>query len=403
MSQEGTTNLWRLLEVLARRKRFILTTVIVVTLAALAVSLVLPKYYKARSLLLPPKDTSLPVAGLSLLSDVVSVTKGLNLPVMVTTSDVYARMLSSRRIIEPVIANCLSYEQLDARNADEAIKNFLDNSGYEVTEEGLLEITYEDRDPELAARVVNALVEQLDKVNREIATSRARENRSFIEERLDQVRRELDSSRAALEQFQNRYKTVDFDEQIRLATEQAIQLKIRLAETELSLQMMSDKYGPDNTDLKDLKRRREVLLGQIEQLETSNADSSFFSLPIADVPALRGEFEKLYSRVKVNEGLYQTLLSQHEQAKIQENEELPTITILDRAEAPRVKSWPKRAYIVLAAFAVSLVVSILLAAFFEYLTALSVSHPDDYRRAVIFLAAFFGWLPSVKRMKQSLP
>jgi uncharacterized protein involved in exopolysaccharide biosynthesis len=402
MTQPGTSNLWRLLEVIACRRRFVVATVLSVTILALIVSLLLPKYYRATALLLPPKEITVPIAGQGRLAEVVSVTQGLNLPVMVTTSDVYARMLASRRIVEPVIREHLSLEKLGARNMDEAMKKFLAIAEFAVTPEGLLELSFEDRQPELAAAVVNSLVAQLDQVNRDIAGSRARQNRVFIQDRLGQVQRELDSSRADLRTFQDRNRTVDFDEQIRLATEQAIELKIKLSETDLNLQLMADKYTEDNPDFQEWQRKRNALLDQVEELENRNTDSSYFSLPIASIPALRGEYEQLYTRVRVNEGLYQTLLGQLEMAKIQENEELPTITVLDAAEPPGLKSRPKRAYVVLTAFAASLVISVILAAFFEYLKRLSTTQPDDYRRAVLFLGTYFGWLPAVKRMKQAL-
>ena len=103
MNRTGSTNLWLLMEVMTRRRTLILSIVIVVTLAAVIVSLILPKYYQATALLLPPKDMTVPVAGLGRISEVVSVTKGLNLPVLVTTSDVYRRMLMSHRIADGIM------------------------------------------------------------------------------------------------------------------------------------------------------------------------------------------------------------------------------------------------------------------------------------------------------------
>jgi uncharacterized protein involved in exopolysaccharide biosynthesis len=400
MSQTDSTNLWLLLEVLARRRGLILTVTILVTLAAVVTSLLLPKYYRAEALLLPPKDVSIPVAGLGRISEVVSVTKGLNLPVLVTTSDVYRRMLMSHRITDHVIDQFQLVDRYGARNRDEAYLNLMETAEITVTSEGLLLVTVEDRDPTVAADMVNSFVDQLDVVNREIASSRARQNRAFIEERLVQVSEELNSARSEFEAFQMKHKTVDFAQQTKLAVEQAIELKIKLGETDLELAILQNKLGEDNTELLELKRRRSLVANQLEQLERTNQDSSFFSLPIASIPALKGQYDELYARVRVNEGLYTTLLGQLEQAKIQENEELPTITVLDRAEPPQMRSRPKRTIIVVLAFGVSLILSILMAVWLEYLIRLHKTSPEDYDRVQMFIGAFLGWLPGIKKARK---
>ena len=96
MSNPESHNLWLFLELLTRRRRFIFTTVIVITLVATVVAFALPKWYEATSLLLPPKDVSMPIAGTSELAEVVSVVKGLNLPVMVTPSDLFVNVVRRR-------------------------------------------------------------------------------------------------------------------------------------------------------------------------------------------------------------------------------------------------------------------------------------------------------------------
>jgi uncharacterized protein involved in exopolysaccharide biosynthesis len=386
---------------LARRRLFIIVFVMVATLLSVAVALVLPKWYQASALLLPPKDLSLPVPGLARLSDVVSITKGADLPVMVTPSDVYARILESRTIAERIIERFDLKTRFAADYFKQAYDVLMSQSEFKVTDEGLLLISFEDKDPAVAADVVNAFVEELDRVNREIALERVRQNRSFIEERLAQVKQELASARKEFENFQLENRAVDFDEQTRLAIGQAVKLKITLAELDIELKMRERNLAEDNTELVELRRRRHLVSEQLRQLEVSNPDSSFFSLPVASIPALRGQYEVLYSRVTVGESLYRILLEQLEQAKIQENENIPTISILDRAKPPDTKSKPKRLLIVGGTFGLSVLFAVFMAAFLEYLARLKQNSPEDYARVLFFTEAFFGWLPGVKKANRT--
>ena len=103
MTNQGQNNFWVLLDVLARRRRLFMTIVLSTTILATITAFVLPKWYKAEALLLPPKDISAPISGLKDLTDVASVTQGLDLPLLATPSDVYARILKSRAIADTVM------------------------------------------------------------------------------------------------------------------------------------------------------------------------------------------------------------------------------------------------------------------------------------------------------------
>ena len=399
MSEKQPNNFLLLLELMAKRSRFIIGFVATATLVSIIVSLVLPKWYKATAILLPPKQITVPVGGLGEFADAASVTSGLDLPIMVTPSDVYARMLKSRTISEAIMMKFNLYERYDTYNFDEAYEVLMNNADFRVTAEGLLSVSVEDKDPQMAADLTNAFVEELDLVNREIASQRAKHNRDFIEQRLVQVKLELDSARSNFESFQMINKSVDFDQQAKLVTERAVALKVKQAETDLELEMASLELGQDNSKIVELKRKKKFIAAQIEQLETENPDDSYFSVPISKIPTLRGQYEMLYSQVRVNETLYELLLEQREQAKIQVSENSPTISVLDPARPPSIRSQPQRTLIVLATFGFSLIIAILGSATADYFGRLRKNDPDQYRAVDMFLSSYFGWLPGIRNKK----
>ncbi len=390
-------NIWLFMELLARKRNFIFGLVVVATLVATVTAFMLPKWYQANVLLLPPKNTAAAIPGMQDLSQVVSVTGGLDLPTKVTSSDVYARMLKSRTITDTIINRFDLMNHYETSVRFYAREALLGHADFRVTDEGLLSVSFEDQDPQLAADIANAFVTELERLNREIASSRARLNREFVQDRLDQVREELDTARGELEDFQMANRAIDFTQQTRLAIDQAVSLKVDLARTELDLSLKEQTLGKDHAELVELRRRRQIQKDQLEQLEKTNPDSSFFSLPISAIPSLKGQFEALYSRVQVNESLYTMLLKQLEQAKIQENNQLTTISVLDRASPPELRHRPRRGMIVAATFGLSLIAAIFLAMLINYLDRLREKRPDDHRRALMFIHAFLGWFPGIKK------
>lgn len=398
MNESSSTNLWLFLETVARRRGLIFTLVLLVTAAAVVIALVLPKWYTATALLLPPSSEG-EYSNLAQLVRISQVTGSIHPPGTVTPNDIYARMLTSRRVTDRLI------EKFDlARRYKTSLKSdtylaLRSHTNIGVSDEGLLSIAVEDREPQAAADLVTAYVKELIALNRSLQSATAKQKREFIEERVEQVAAQLDSARAALEKFQLENRTVNIDEQVRLATSQAIQLKIGKSSLELDIKINEQVMGPDNPELVEKRQRLSILNSQLEQLEWGGQgdDSSFFSLPVAKVPNLRGRLESLYTRVRVNESLWKTLLELYEQARIQEEEQSPTIAVLDWPVVPDLRSRPQRTLIVLAAFAGSLLVALLLAAWLEYLVRLREKEHEDYNRLLLFLNAFFGWLPGIKK------
>lgn len=396
MTDNSGNNLWLFLEAIAKRRAMIITLVVLATIAAVVFSLVTPAWYEANALLLPPKSISMPVAGLSQLSEVASVIEGLNLPVMITPSHLYARMLSSRTIAEPIIeAHSLSSRYKTKTKLD-AYLTLMSHSRFVVEDEGLLLIAVEDKEPEMAALLANAFVEGLENLNQTIASGRTQQNREFVSKRVDQVKQALDSARGEFERFQIKNRAVDFDQQTRIAVEEAIALKVSLSRLDIDLKMAELTLGDNNPDLIQKRERRKIVKSQLVRLEMGSSDSSYFSLPISRVPTLKGQYQVLYSRVQVQEQLYSILLNQLEQAKLAENEELPTLSVLDYASKPEIHTRPRRTLIVGSTLLVSLLLAIMLALVAEYFDRLAEKSPDDYQRASFVINSLLGWLPFFK-------
>lgn len=399
MNETSSNNFWLFLELLAKKRNFIFGFVILCIVAAVIVSLILPKWYTADTIIMPPKTVDIPVGDLGRISEAVSVTSGLNLPVLVTPSDIYVQMLKSRSVTDRIIEEFDLADRYDAGNYDETYEALMKHSSFMVSNEGMLVISVEDKSPQTAADMANAFASGLENLNKDMVDKRIKQTLEFVVDRLEEVKIERDSARQALENFQLAYKTVDFDEQTRLAVEQAVHLRINLSEVDFKIQVNELNMSKDNANLIKLKNEKSIIEKQLAQLENSNADSSFFSLPVSMIPTLKGKYELLYSRVKVAEALYELLLQQREQFKMKELQNMPTITVLDQARVPELRSRPKRTYIVLGTFVLSLIAAILLAMISEYLKGMEKKNPSDYNRASAFLGAYFGWLPGGKKHK----
>ncbi|MCX6826408.1 MAG: Wzz/FepE/Etk N-terminal domain-containing protein [candidate division Zixibacteria bacterium] len=390
--EETEFNLWRLLEIITLRIKFVIIFVLVMAVISAMVSLLLPKWYKASTLLLPPKEESLKF-GQGGIEDMISITAGLTLPIMATPTDIYARILKSRTIAERVIAANNLAAHYKMKSIVDILEELDKRSDFYVTDEGLLEITYKDKDPGMAAAVASSFTDELYKMNREFATARARTMREFIAGRLKEVFIDLDSARVALREFQSHYKAIDLDQQTQLAIQAAVNLKVALAENEIELNVMEKSLSPTHPEVVNLRRKIEQIRNQISSLEYGSQDSSYFSLPVSEMPVLKIKFAELTAKVKISETLYQVLSEQYEQAKIQEKANTPTLSILDKPYIPELPYRPQKTIIVLISTGLSFFLAIFIVLFQNYLTNLQKNFPEDYRRIQLFGNTCFGWLP----------
>ncbi len=396
MNEQPSSNLWSFLEILTRRRGLIIGLVVLATAVSVVVALLLPQWYKASALLFPPPAEP-GGGGLAQLAQVRAFTGETRLPGMITQNDVYARMLKSHTMSDRIIERFDLKKRFSGAGRTALYEWLGEHTDIRVTDEGLLSLSVEDRTAQSAADIATAYVEELIELNRDLRSEAASEKRGFIEARLEETKNRLDSTREELKQFQVDNHAVDFNEQTRLAIDQAIGLKVNEADLEFEVQVARQALTDDNPELIDLENQLRVVKEQLRQLETGQDSSSFLSLPIASIPGLRSQYEALTGRLEVDEALYETLYELYEQARIQEKESTPTIAVLDWPTVPDLRSRPQRSVIVLGTFVCSLIVALLLAAVLEYVGRMRQRQPDDYRRLMSFSAAFFGWLPGVKK------
>ena len=392
MSNSGNNNLWLFLETLANRRGFIFLFTIILTVFCSALVFLLPNWYQATTLIMAPEKDSQPLVSFS----GGDAFQGLDLSVMSTATVVYVRILTSLPVSNRVVDRLNLMERYNSENRQKAIEQLMYRSDIHLTGEGLIEVMVEDRDPQMAADIANAFVDELLVTTQEVIKQKAHAKVEFLSEQLDSAKTQLATAREALKNFQVEHKMVDFDEQTHLAIEEAIQVKIALAEAEVEIHMAEKTQGSNSPEVKEYKERQSILLKQLSDIETGGGKLSYLSLPLASIPVLKTEYQQLYSKVRVVEGLVSVLQQQLEQARIQEGAK-PEFSVLQQALAPEDHYRPERPLIIVVTFFVSALLSIILSVFLDYMKGLRVASPDNHRRAMKFMQAYLGWFPGVRK------
>lgn len=364
------------LNVIVKRRRMILRNAFYAAVAMAVISLILPKTYTASTTLLPPEDSG--NTGLqSLLAN--SPVSFLDLGGLSTSSaELFVEILKSRSVAEGVLARKYAYEDSlqtlyeiwEMESRDEAVKKLRNKTTVILNEQGIIQISVELNEPELAAQVANAYASELDRVNREKSVSKAKNSRSYIEEQLQVNEANLKKAAQELAGYQSKFKALDLQEQTKVVIEKAGEIKGTIIAKEVELQLALQIMRPDNPAVVRLQTELNELRKQFEHLQFGNSvafeDQKDYFIPFSDVPEVGIRLAELLREVKVQETVWQLLNQQYYSAKIQEARDTPTVQILDEAQPPERRTKPKRALLVLAAGFLSFMFSVFWAFVLEY-------------------------------------
>jgi len=316
------------LGLIRRRKGFIALNMGILTAVALVVSLLLPKWYLARAVLLPPTEEE---STFSLSQLIPRGLGGIKLPGAPTLSDLFVSVLKSRSVGDRIVTRFKLVDRYKQRDAEKALKELQSHTRLALGDEGTISISVEDQDPKTAAAMANAYIEELDNFNRLTRTSTARRTREFIEERLAVVERDLAASENNLSSYQQRKNLALLSPEARGQAEIGANIMAQKLALEVKLNVLRQSLVESS---EEVRRVREELSAVERQLGT---------LPQAGVATMR-----LWRDLKVQEQLFELLTAQLEEARIRETRDTPTVQVLDPAVPPLHKSRPKRSLVVLA-------------------------------------------------------
>jgi capsule polysaccharide export protein KpsE/RkpR len=310
---------------------------------------------------------------------------------MSNESTTYLAILKSRSVREAIIIEYDLIDFYDSENIEWALRDLDDNLDVDLTDEGIIEIAYTDKDPERAAAVVNSLVEKLDRKNTDMSIEQARNTRLFLEERLNRNREDLRAAEENLRRFQETYKAISLPDQVAAAIGEVAKVKSEVVALEVQRNVLQKTMSPASPILMQLENRISELHKQLDKMEFGAetgvgnslgvADNDELLIPFSRVPSIGIEFARLTRELTIQEAIFQLLTQQYEQAKIQEAKDTPTVQVLDRAVPPLIKSKPIRTLFVLFWGVLTLLVSAVVVFTIEYLARLEVEAPARYEKA----------------------
>ncbi len=311
--------------------RFLVVVPVLAAILSVVIVLIMPKWYRASASILPPKDQGM----LNPLGAASSLLKGLggSLSKVGAASGPYnyLAILQSRSVMDSIVRRfdlTRVYDESDG-SVELAIRELRNNSFFEVQNEDYISIEVLDKDPQRAADMANAFIDILNVVSIQLGTREARNNRVFIEQRLGTISDDLRRAEDALRRYQERSPIVVPPDQGGASFSGIAELYAMKAKKEIEVGILERTVTPDHSQL--LQSR----------LELSEIDKKVEAIPEVGIETLR-----LMRDVVIQQKILEYVLPLYEQAKVDEQKNVPVLLVLDRAVAPEKKYRPQRLLIV---------------------------------------------------------
>jgi uncharacterized protein involved in exopolysaccharide biosynthesis len=346
--------------VLVKWRKILFWNTFIVTIGVLIFSLTLDNWYTSKASILPPKKKGGlfgDVAGFSTAIKDISKTLGR----LGSTSDEaynYLALLKSRSASERVIKKFdlrKVYEIDDDKPFEDVLKELDNNINFNVEDEGNVSISVQDKDPNRAAKMANFYVEILNEMSINLSTQEARNNRIFIEKRYNQLLLDISAVEDSMKYFSQKYNIYGIEEQTKAAISVAAELKSQIEINQIELDMM--KISLEETHPVIIQKQLQVnsMKAKLKEMKFGDDISTTdFFIPFKEIPEVGIKYLRIRRDFEIQTKLMEFLLPIYEQAKIEEQKEIPVVLILDAAVPAEKKSSPKRSLIVLAAFLLSL-------------------------------------------------
>lgn len=299
-------------------------------LVAFGIASVVPKTYTARTSFLPPQQQQ--GAGSAALAQLGALASLAGAGGIKTPADQYAALMQSQTVADRLIDRFKLMEVYDEELRTDTRKKLSENTRIAVgKKDGLISVEVDDKEPQRAADIANAFVEELRRISASLALTEAQQRRVFFEERLKQARDGLVAAQKALQS--SGFTQGALKAEPKAAAEGYAKLRAEFTATEVRLQTLRGSLVDNAPEIQQQLAKLGALRSQLSALESSvdlGTDADYIGK---------------YREFKYQEALFDLFARQFELARVDESRDGVLIQVVDAASKPDKKTKPRRATI----------------------------------------------------------
>jgi uncharacterized protein involved in exopolysaccharide biosynthesis len=333
--EDDEISLLDLLQTIVDNLRLLIVGPLAVGFTALGISFLIQPTFTAETRFLPPQQqqgmAASMLASLGALGGLAGAATGLKNP-----ADQYVAFLKSNSIEDALIERFKLMDRYEEEYKSDARKTLEGNVQIASGKDGIITVSVSDKDPQVAADIANAHIEELTRLLSRLAVSEAQQRRHFFEGQLAQTQAKLTEAEIALKETGISSDVLKANPQSAVAAVAALQAQITAQEVKLGA--MRGYLAETAPDFKQALNELAILRAQLAKQSKDSATAQ-------GQGSAQGDYITRFRDFKYQETLFELFAKQFEMAKVDEAREGAVIQVIDKAEPPERKSKPKKAII----------------------------------------------------------
>ncbi len=220
-----------------------------------------------------------------------------------------------------------------------------------------LSVQVYDQDPQRAADMANFFVDELQRINAELASQSAGAFRRYVEQRYQDNEAELDSVMLALSTLQEHYGVLDLETQGEVFYTGMMELWMTVLTVEIDYERLLSMYGAENAMV---QAAREAVRAANRKYGAAREGRERI-LPVSQdsLPSVAREVVGLKQQQRVLAKIIEFTRPVLEEARLEEQRKIEAVQVIDVATPPVKKARPFRALIVIASTASGFILAVI--------------------------------------------
>ncbi|MFO7525326.1 MAG: Wzz/FepE/Etk N-terminal domain-containing protein [Ignavibacteriaceae bacterium] len=342
------------LYILYKWKKFLFINLFLIILIGTVYSFIITEKFKATCIITVAQSNSNLGGISSLISGQIGSLGtqlfGINDP----TQDIVYEILNSRSILTHIINkfDLVEYYNIPDNNIDRTIKSFANDLIFEPTDNGMIEISVINEDPEIAAAIANYFVVIVDSVSIKLNSEQARNNRIFIEKRYLLNELDLMAAEDSMFKFQKKYGMFAVPQQLEASIKATAEIEANFQQQIIKMELIKTQLGEQSPLYQQMKTQLDFLEQKVNELKSSGSLSYPTNIlyPFSKIPEVSLMYFRLFRDIEIQAKIMEFVLPMYEQAKVEEQKSIPTLIVIDHAVPPQLKYSPKKAFIIILFF-----------------------------------------------------
>jgi len=341
MSQSNVSFMDAVVMIVKWKTLFVKVALAVSIVSYAGIYLFIDEEYEATATIVPSEDKQL--GGIS------SIMKSLgNLPIgglkgttVTAEMDLYVTIITSRSMMERIIAKFDLQKEYDQPSMEKTIKRLRSCVRTKVTEENAFEVTVRGSSPGQAVEMAEFILDQLNGTIVQLNIQKSRNNRLFLQERYEEVNRNLRIAEDSLQLYQQHSGMLEVKEQSKLVVAAYTTLEAELMTKQLELSILERTVSPDAPAAQNLRVQVSEYERKMKEMKEGKGNNSVI-LALNALPMTAKNYIRHYRDVEIYSTILEFLVPLYEQAKFEEQKEVPVLQIIDHPRTPEKKAYPPR-------------------------------------------------------------